>query len=77
MITAVIVIGVVGFILDRLMNLVEKNATLILSCPSLVMRLLQKLKSNPEASSPVGTQQSLGPQTVAAVLGKETSDAIA
>jgi nitrate/nitrite transport system permease protein len=76
MITAVIVIGVVGFILDRLMNLVEKNATLILSCPSLVMRLIQKLKSNRAASSSVGTQ-SLGSQTVAAVLGKETSDATA
>lgn len=45
MIAAVIVIGVVGFILDRMMNIIEKNATAILSCPSLVMRAFETLKA--------------------------------
>ena len=45
MIAAVIVIGVVGFILDRVMNVVEKNATLILSIPSLTIRASERLKA--------------------------------
>jgi nitrate/nitrite transport system permease protein len=57
MIAAVIVIGIVGFVLDRLMNLVEKNATFILSCPSLVARAIYRLKSRTdEISIPTSTQ---------------------
>jgi nitrate/nitrite transport system permease protein len=44
MIAAVIVIGVVGFMLDRLMNLVEKNSMLLLSLPSRLGRTIGRLR---------------------------------
>jgi nitrate/nitrite transport system permease protein len=46
MIAAVIVIGLVGFVLDRLMNVVEKNANAILSTPSLMMRAIQNWRAD-------------------------------
>lgn len=45
MIAAVLVIGVVGFMLDRVMNLVESNSMLILGLPSRMKRLLGRLTS--------------------------------
>ena len=45
MIAAVIVIGVVGFMLDRLMNLVEKNSMLLLSLPSRLGRMIGRLRA--------------------------------
>ena len=45
MIAAVIVIGVVGFMLDLIMNLVEKNTMLLLSLPSRLGRLISKLRA--------------------------------
>ncbi|MGC4032364.1 MAG: nitrate ABC transporter permease [Tepidisphaeraceae bacterium] len=41
-ILSILVIGVVGFILDRLMNVVEKNITHVLGFPALVRRLIAK-----------------------------------
>ena len=70
MIAAVITIGLVGFILDRLMNVIEKNSTWILSCPSLVMRFLQKMRS--QSSESFSTSES-----VPVLSKKETSDAAA
>jgi nitrate/nitrite transport system permease protein len=63
MIAAVIVIGVVGFVLDRIMNLIEKNSMLLLSLPSRVGRLLGQLRS-------MGVSPSL--DTAASRLLKET-----
>lgn len=71
MISAVILIGIVGFILDRLMNIVEKNATLILSCPSLVMRAIQRIGAGRNQVSTAGSH------LVPAILNKEASDATA
>ena len=45
MIAAVIVIGVVGFMLDRIMNLVEQNTMLLLSLPSRLGRMFGRLRS--------------------------------
>ena len=70
MIAAVIVIGLVGFVLDRLMNVIEKNATLILSIPSLVMRAIQKLRAQSSASFTTN-------KSVPAILQKESCDATA
>ncbi len=44
MIAAVIVIGLVGFVLDRMMNLVEQNATLLLSLPSKFARWVEQVR---------------------------------
>jgi nitrate/nitrite transport system permease protein len=71
MISAVILIGVVGFILDRLMNIVEKNAAFILSCPSLVMRAVQKIRAGRNQVSTAGSH------LVPSILNKEASDAVA
>ncbi len=46
MIAAVIVIGVVGFMLDRVMNLIEKNSMLMLSLPSRLGRSIGRLSSS-------------------------------
>lgn len=70
MIAAVILIGLVGFVMDRLMNVIEKNSTLILSCPSLVMRLIQKMRSQSPASFSAS-------ESVPTLIQKETSDATA
>lgn len=45
MIAAVIVIGLVGFMLDRFMNLIEKNSLLLLSVPSKLTRLLERFRA--------------------------------
>ncbi len=70
MIAAVIVIGVVGFILDRLMNVVEKNANFFLSLPTLALRKLRSYRANHLSSI-------LTIDTPAPVLAKETTDAAA
>jgi nitrate/nitrite transport system permease protein len=71
MIAAVIVIGLVGFILDRMMNIVEKNATLLLSIPSKLVRWVEQVRvarrSMLSTASPV----------VTLLDGKEASDAAA
>jgi nitrate/nitrite transport system permease protein len=51
MIASILVIGSIGFFLDRLMNLAEKNVNLILSLPSLVGRLLKSKKTQPVAAA--------------------------
>ncbi len=70
MIAAVITIGLVGFVLDRLMNLLEKNATFVLSCPSLAVRALQYLHSR----YPIGVSNE---DAAKVVLSKESRDAAA
>jgi nitrate/nitrite transport system permease protein len=65
MIAAVIVIGLVGFVLDRLMTVFEKNATLILSCPSLVVRMIQRMRAYSYSAQ----------DAVSPLIQKETSDA--
>ncbi len=45
MIAAVIVIGVVGFVLDRMMNLVEQHSMMFLSLPSRLSRSIARLRS--------------------------------
>ena len=44
-ILSILVIGIVGFALDRLMSLIERNIHLILGLPSTVRRLLEKRTS--------------------------------
>jgi nitrate/nitrite transport system permease protein len=70
MIAAVIVIGLVGFVLDRMMNVVEKNAMLILSVPSRIVRAFQKqsAQSNRSLSSA---------ESSAKLIPREASDAAA
>ena len=46
-ILCIIMIGIVGFILDRLMNLVEKHIHAILGFPSLLRRLFTRELSAP------------------------------
>ncbi len=70
MIAAVIAIGLVGFVLDRAMNVVEKNSTLLLNCPSMAIRLFHRLRV-PSSASFVSNE------SVPALLKKETSDATA
>jgi len=70
MIAAVISIGLVGFVLDRMMNVIEKNSTLILSCPSLAMRFIQTTKTRSSI-----TRATI--ESVPTLIKKETSDATA
>jgi ABC-type nitrate/sulfonate/bicarbonate transport system permease component len=42
-ILSILVIGLVGFLLDRLMNVVEKHVHLLLNFPSLVRRILERV----------------------------------
>jgi nitrate/nitrite transport system permease protein len=70
MIAAVIAIGLVGFVLDRLMNVLEKNATLILRLPSLAIRAVQQFRVR---SSPVFASI----ESTASSIHKEPSDAAA
>lgn len=76
MIAAVILIGFVGFVLDRFMTLIEKNATFLLSCPSIVFRAMQGLRL-PSRSTRSIASSSLGAHAVAVVLSQENSDATA
>jgi len=71
MIAAVIVIGLVGFVLDRAMNLVEQNATLLLSLPSKFGRWIEQARLARRSLLPAA-----GP-VVNLLDGKETSDAAA
>lgn len=45
MIAAVIMIGMVGFILDRLMSVVEKNSMILLSIPTRLKRYLERVRA--------------------------------
>ncbi len=76
MIAAVILIGVVGFILDRIMTLIEKNATLLLSCPSILFRAIQSLRLLQRSRRSI-VSTSIGTHAVAVVLSQENSDATA
>jgi nitrate/nitrite transport system permease protein len=49
MIGAILVIGAVGYLLDRLMSLAEKNVHAILSIPGLIGRSLRKIRPGVEA----------------------------
>lgn len=50
MIASIIVIGLVGFVLDRLMTVVEKNVNVILNFPSLARSLIELLLSRRAAA---------------------------
>jgi hypothetical protein len=76
MIAAVILIGFVGFILDRLMTLIERNATLLLSCPSILFRAMESLRVQQRSTRSL-TSTSIGAHAVAVVLSQENSDATA
>ena len=71
MIAAVILIGLVGFILDRMMNLVEQNATVLLSLPSRIGRWVEQVRSARLAMLQVSKP------IVPILESKETSDATA
>ena len=51
MLAAVIVIGLVGFVLDRIMNLVEKQATFLLSLPARAWRKVTEQLSTRSVTS--------------------------
>jgi nitrate/nitrite transport system permease protein len=53
MIAAVIMIGVVGFVLDRIMNVVEKNAMFILSIPNRIKRHFEAVRAKHPIRVPV------------------------
>lgn len=46
MIASIIVIGIVGFLLDRAMTLLEKNVDLLLNIPSLLRRFIEWIRPN-------------------------------
>ena len=72
MIAAVIVIGVVGFMLDRVMNLIEKNSMVLLSLPSRFGRMIGRLSSsNVRPSLEAATSRMLSEPTL---LKKESPD---
>ncbi len=72
MIAAVIVIGVVGFMLDRVMNLIERNSMLLLSLPSRLGRVIGRLNaSNVGPSLEAATSRILPDPTL---LKKESPD---
>jgi nitrate/nitrite transport system permease protein len=72
MIAAVIVIGVVGFMLDRIMNLIEKNTMLLLSLPSRLGRLIGRLRTTDVRPSFEAATNRLLPE--ASLLSKESPD---
>ncbi|XZE36649.1 ABC transporter permease [Pirellulaceae bacterium SH501] len=76
MIAAVILIGFVGFVLDRLMTLIERNATLLLSCPSILFRAMESLRVQQRSTRSLAST-SIGAHAVAVVLSQENSDATA
>ena len=75
MIAAVIVIGVVGFMLDRIMNLVEKNTMLLLSLPSRLGRLIGRLRATNVRPSIEAATHRLLPD--ASLMAKESPDVAA
>ena len=72
MIAAVIVIGVVGFALDRIMNLIEKNTMLLLSLPSRLGRTIGRLRATSVGASIENATSRLLPE--ASLLKKESPD---
>ena len=71
MIAAVIMIGMVGFVLDRIMNIVEQNATAILAIPSQIGRWFEQIRAARPSMMSVASP-------VSAILDqKEASDAVA
>jgi nitrate/nitrite transport system permease protein len=72
MIAAVIVIGVIGFMLDRIMNLVEKNTMLLLSLPSRLGRLIGRLRETNVRPSIEAATNRLLPE--ASLLTQESPD---
>lgn len=72
MIAAVIVIGVVGFMLDRFMNLIEKNSMLLLSLPSRVGRIVVRLSSSKVTPSLEAAKSRMLPEQT--LLKKESPD---
>jgi nitrate/nitrite transport system permease protein len=50
MVASIIVIGSVGFVLDRIMTLLEKNATTIVGLPALAGRFIKWLRAGRELS---------------------------
>ncbi len=76
MIAAVIVIGVVGFMLDRIMNLVEQNAMLLLSLPSRTGRLLGRLLGRLQSTDVRPTREAATKRILpeASLLKKESPD---
>ncbi len=71
MIAAVIVIGLVGFVLDRAMNLIEQNANYLLSLPSKLMRRFESFRAARIALAPPSSAM------IELLEPKETSDAAA
>ncbi len=71
MIAAVIVIGLVGFVLDRIMNLIEQNATVLLSIPSKIGRWIEQARSARASMLPTAKP------AIPLLDSKETSDATA
>ncbi len=72
MIAAVIVIGVVGFMLDRIMNLIEKNSMLLLSLPSRLGRMFGRLSSSSVRPSLEAATSRMLPE--GPLLKKESAD---
>ncbi len=74
MIAAVIVIGVVGFALDRLMGIVEKYSMPLLNLPSRFMQLYERLWRSKSQSSRLKSGRTLVEDSV--LLVKEGSDVV-
>lgn len=53
MIAAVIMIGLVGFVLDRVMNVVEKNTMFLLSIPTRLKRHFETVRANNPVRMPM------------------------
>jgi nitrate/nitrite transport system permease protein len=53
MIAAVIMIGLVGFILDRVMNVIEKNTMFLLSIPARLKRHFETVRANNPVRMPM------------------------
>lgn len=67
MLSAVIVIGVVGFVLDRMMNVIESRATYLISLPTRLWRLVSeqfsaRLSSSSEVSGRMLPETNLIPR---------------
>ena len=62
-ILCILVIGIVGFVLDRLMSLVERNLDMILGLPSLIARKLNGRRTTAAAGGPATTASAHGEVT--------------
>ena len=74
MLAAVIVIGLVGFALDRIMNLIESRATFLIGLPVRLWRKVSEQLSARVASSPDVTGRLL---TESHLIGRESGDVAA